>query len=229
MKRFTLFLFAIASVLSSSAQTLTEELVYQRLMARKNAAKYAEGAPWTNDTKYTNTVWFMGKQPGYWRASGCFALKVDMMEYCSNYEYAVERIEASYNNLPKLHVGDGVRIKNDTHSVVVLEVAADGHTVTVVEGNYNSSVHWGRVIDLANSSTGIAYVCSFWPNVYLGIGRNEMDPTTRDITIFSLSGVQLKNVPQTEMSVSELLNGLPKGHYIVKEGSKTYKVFNSNN
>lgn len=229
MRKFTLLFFVLVSVLSANAQALTEEIVYQRLIARKSDPKYAEGAPWDNSYKYTNTVKFMGYKPGNCKGSGCFAFMMDMMEYCSNYGYEVEKINASYNNLPKIRVGDGVRVKNDTHSVVVLEVAADGHTITVVEGNYNYSVHWGRVIDLSNSSAGVTYITSFWPNVASGILSREMTPTTRDVTIFSLSGVQLKSVPQTEMSVSELLNGLPKGHFIVKEGSKTYKVFNRSN
>ena len=229
MKKFTLLFFVLVSVLSANAQALTEEIVYQRLIARKSDPKYAEGAPWDNSYKYTNTVKFIGYKPGNCIGSGCFAFMMDMMEYCSNYEYDVEKIDASYNNLPKIRVGDGVRVNNNSHSVVVLEVAADGHTVTIVEGNNGSSVRWGRKIDLANSSAGVTYIASFWPNVPSGILSREMTPTTRDVTIFSLSGVQLKSVPQTDMSVSELLSGLPKGHYIVKEGSKTYKVFNRSN
>ena len=41
-------------------------------------------------------------------------------------------------------VGDILRINDDTHSVVVLEVH-DDHVV-IAEGNYNRSVHWGRTL-----------------------------------------------------------------------------------
>ena len=51
---------------------------------------------------------------------------MDMMEFCSGYEYPIERIEASYNNLPVIRVGDGIRINNDTHSVVVIKVEKTG-------------------------------------------------------------------------------------------------------
>ena len=47
-----------------------------------------------------------------------------------------------------ISAGAILRINNDTHSVVVLKV--DGDKITVAEGNYNSSVHWGRVIDINN-------------------------------------------------------------------------------
>ncbi len=50
-------------------------------------------------------------------------------------------IHKDYNNIK---VGDILRVENDTHSVIVLEVRAD--SVVVAEGNYNSSIHWGREI-----------------------------------------------------------------------------------
>lgn len=47
----------------------------------------------------------------------------------------------------KLRVGDHVRLcgkgTDGVHSVIVLSVQ-DGY-ITVVEGNYNSSIHWGRI------------------------------------------------------------------------------------
>ena len=43
-----------------------------------------------------------------------------------------------------VRVGDILRINGDTHSVIVLEVNSD--SVVIAEGNYNSSVHWGRTL-----------------------------------------------------------------------------------
>jgi hypothetical protein len=227
MKKFTLLFIVLTTVLSSNAQeSLTESIVYNRLIARKTQTGYIEGTAWDNSHKYVNTVKFFGYPAGCYTGNGCFGFMMDMMEYCSNYEYAIEKIDATYENLPKIRVGDGVRVKNDTHSVIVLEVADDGHTVTVAEGNYGSAVHWGRKIDLANPSSGVVYIASFWPNVSISTGVSDMDIQTRDVTILSLSGTQLKNVTQTSRSVRALLSDLPKGCYIVKEGSKTYKIFN---
>lgn len=227
MRRIALFIITLVSMLPTMAQTrLTESLVYQRLISRQTQSGYTEGTPWTNADKYVNTVTVFGYGPGCFTGGGCFGFMMDMMEFASNYEYNIEKIEASYNDLPKIHVGDGIRVLNNAHSVVVLEVAGDGHTVTVCEANYNYSVHWGRVIDLSSSSSGVTYIASFWPNVPTDIDDNDMAAGTRDVTILSLSGVTMVSARNTGKLVHELLGGLPKGYYVVKEGSKTYKVFN---
>ena len=44
----------------------------------------------------------------------------------------------------KVKVGDIIRLDYNAHSVMVMRVTFDG--VIVTEGNYNSSVHWGRYI-----------------------------------------------------------------------------------
>ena len=159
------FFMAAVSILTSFAQTpLNETDVYNRLMERQHTEGYTEGTPWDNDNHtYVNTVEFFGYSAGRFKGAGCFAFMMDMMEYASNYEYPIRKVEGTYDNLPKIRVGDGVRLYNNGHSVVVLEVAADGHTVTVAEGNMNSSVHWGRTIDLSNPNNGFTYVATFWP------------------------------------------------------------------
>ena len=43
-----------------------------------------------------------------------------------------------------MRVGDILRINGDTHSVIVIGTDANG--VTIAEGNYNYSVHWGRTL-----------------------------------------------------------------------------------
>ena len=47
-------------------------------------------------------------------------------------------------DLSKVKTGDILRINNNSHSVVVLDVYSD--RVIICEGNYNSSVHWGRTL-----------------------------------------------------------------------------------
>ena len=230
MRKYTLLFIALLSITYLKAQEPLDEFeVYNRLIARKTQSGYQEGTPWTNDKMYVNTVEFFGYSPGYFTGRGCYGFMIDMMEYCSNYEYPITRIDATYDNLPLIQVGDGIRLNNDTHSVIVLDVAIDGHTVTVAEGNYNYSVHWGRVIDLADPSTGVTYIASFWPNVTAGVSDCEINTHVRDIAIVSPAGTLLKSVYHTEQSVRELLSELPKGYYIVKEGAKTYKVFNRGN
>ena len=229
LHRIIISLIVVTAFLPSLAQTpLNEQEVHNRLMERQYMEGYQEGTPWDNSHTYYNTVVFDGHDKGIVGGGGCFAFMMDMMEYASYNEYPIRIIEGSYDNLPKIHVGDGVRVMNDCHSVVVLEV--DGTTVTVAEGNFNSSVHWGRTIDLANPAEGFTYIATFWPEVSntiaTGITDNDIDSPIRDLCIYHLNGTLIKRIPQTGESIKSVLSGLPKGFYIVKEATKTYKVYN---
>ncbi len=231
-RKILVSLIVAVSVLPMVAQTpLNETEVYNRLMSRKTQIGYTEGTPWTDaNNKYVNTVVFDGYPKGCYRGSGCFGFMMDMMEYASNYEYPIRKVEGTYDNLPVIHVGDGVRFEGDyiKHAVVVLEV--NGPCVTVAEGNFNSSVHWGRVVDLSDEYNCFKYIFTFWPEVSnaisTGITENVNDSPTRDLRIYSLNGVLVKSISQTGLSVKAVLQELPKGFYIVKEATKTYKVYN---
>jgi len=229
LHRIIISLIVVTAFLPSLAQTpLNEQEVYERLMYRQYMEGYQEGTPWDDSNTYFNTVVFDGYSYGCYKGRACFAFMMDMMEYASNYEYPIRKIEGSYDNLPKIHVGDGVRVMNDCHSVVVLEV--DGTTVTVAEGNFNSSVHWGRTIDLANPAEGFTYIATFWPEVSYtiatGITDNDIDSPIGDLCIYNLNGTLMKRIPQTGVTIKSVLSELPKGFYIVKEATKTYKVYN---
>ena len=231
-RKILVSLIVAVSVLPMVAQTpLNETEVYNRLMSRKTQEGYTEGTPWTNENnKYVNTVVFDGYNPGRYTGRGCFGFMMDMMEYASNYEYPIRKVEGTYDNLPEIHVGDGVRFEGDyiLHAVVVLEV--NGPCVTVAEGNFNSSVHWGREIDLSDEYNCFKYIFTFWPEesntISTGITDNVNDSPTHDLRIYSLNGVLVKSISQTGLSVKTILQELPKGFYIVKEATKTYKVYN---
>ena len=49
-----------------------------------------------------------------------------------------------HKNFNKIKVGDIIRLDDNTHSVIVMKVV--GSSLVVAEGNYNASVHWGRII-----------------------------------------------------------------------------------
>ena len=96
-------------------------------------SEYPEGMEWTNDNSYS---WNGGIYSG---GQGCAG-------------FAFLLSDAAFGDLPAreytkydpstIKVGDIIRINNDSHSVIVLTVDEDG--VTVAEGNYNQSIHWGR-------------------------------------------------------------------------------------
>lgn len=111
---------------------ITPEAVYESMIALKG--EYPEGMRWTNDNYY---AWNGGIYSGGFGCAG----------------FAFMLSDAAFGTLPArmetpsfdaIRVGDILRINNDTHSVIVLEVRANG--VVIAEGNYNSSIHWGRIL-----------------------------------------------------------------------------------
>ncbi len=162
-RMLALCILAVAPFLSSSAQTpLNENEVYNRIMSLQYQSKYAEGAPWDNSYITYNKVEFFGYPANCYGGAGCFAFMMEVMEYASNYEYPIRCIEATtFEELPQIHIGDGLRLDYDSHSVVVIGV--NGSVVTVAEGNYNSSVHWGREIDLSDPGVGLTHLATFYP------------------------------------------------------------------
>jgi hypothetical protein len=129
-----------------SAQTSTNALytnVYNVLIAQK--ATFPEGLHWTNDDYYEwNGGTFKG---GY----GCAAFAFYLSDQAFGTNPAT--IHRDYDNIK---VGDILRVYNDTHSVIVLEVRAD--SVIVAEGNYNSSVHWGRKMSKSELIDDYSYI-----------------------------------------------------------------------
>lgn len=117
--------------------------VYETIMAQK--AVFPEGMRWTNDNYYG---WKGGTYAGGFGCAG-FAFAVSDAAFGD----VRATIHKDYNNI---RVGDILRVDNDTHSVIVLEVKEN--SVIVAEGNYNSSIHWGREIPKANLIDASSYI-----------------------------------------------------------------------
>lgn len=232
-RALVVLIMASVSILTSLAQTpLNETDVYNRLMERQYMAGYSEGTPWTNDIPYRrddpylNHVEFDGWPAGCYGGAGCFGFMMDMMEYASNYEYPIRLIYGTYDNLPEIRVGDGIRLDNNGHSVVVLEVHPDGHTVTVAEGNFNSTVHWGRIIDLADPNNGFTYLATFWPEqqsaVNVTIGESGYATFYYSQSAYVIpDGVEAKAVENISGNILTLipLEGIiPAGYAVILEG-----------
>lgn len=117
-----------------NAASVTNQ-IHDVLMAQK--AIYPEGMSWTN----ANFVRWKGGiySGGYGCAGFAFALSD------AAFGNAPALLHRDYSNIK---VGDILRVDNDTHSVIVLEVRQN--SVIVAEGNYNNSVHWGREIAISN-------------------------------------------------------------------------------
>ena len=127
---------------------VSEITVYEKIMAMKD--QYPEGMSWTNDNFYQ---WKGGIYSG---GAGCAG-------------FAFLLSDAAFGNLParkhfdfdNLRIGDILRMNNDTHSVVIIGI--DENNVTLAEGNYNSSIHWGRKLSIQQVKTTSTYVLTRYP------------------------------------------------------------------
>lgn len=113
------------------SKKITQKQARSKLMAMKKI--YKEGMSWTNEN-----------EEYFWEATncecyGCIALCGEISDKIFGKYAPVTR----HQNFNKIKVGDHIRIGNE-HSVTVLQ--KKGNTLTVVEGNYNDTVHWGRKI-----------------------------------------------------------------------------------
>ena len=163
MKKRLLSLFlALCLVLvmlpqAMAAQGPTEAEVYQAMMAMKE--DYPEGMHWTNDNYY--------KWNGYSWETGCY--------YSGGYgcvAFSMILSDAAFGTLPacfvydvtieNVRVGDILRINNDTHSVIILEVH-DDHVI-IAEGNFNRSIHWGRKLT-ASQVAQSDYMLTRYPDI----------------------------------------------------------------
>ncbi len=134
----------VGSLLELQARQEEEQRVYEIIMGLKPS--YPEGMYWTNEIVYQ----FNG---AYYIGYGCAA-----------FTFLVS--DAAFGNVPvyehydytKIRVGDILRINNDTHSVIVLEVHDD--YIVIAEGNYNKSIHWGRRLTNADLEKNLDYVWS---------------------------------------------------------------------
>ncbi len=141
-------------------EDLTDEIVYHAMMAMKT--DFPEGMPWTDADFYAwNGGIFSG---GYGCAGFAFLLS-----------------DAAFGTLPArmkpvkydtLRPGDILRVNNDQHSVIILQVFSDH--VVVAEGNFNSSIHWGRTLNRSEVEAA-NYVLTRW--------EGAVDPKTCNLTL----------------------------------------------
>ena len=116
-----------------TSQGPTEQEVYNAIVALK--ADYPEGMRWTNDNYYHSDAMHL---TGY----GCegFAL------ICSDTAFG-DLPARTHTSFDLIRGGDLIRVGN-YHTIVVLEKKSN--SVIVTEGNFNSSIHWGREVTRAS-------------------------------------------------------------------------------
>ncbi len=113
---------------------LSDDEAYEKIIALKDS--YPEGMSWTNDNSY---------QSGYRTGYGCagFAFMVQDAVFGKN----TKKTTSTTLDWDALRVGDHIRMENVSggeHSVIILSI--DDNSITLCEGNYNFSIHWGRTV-----------------------------------------------------------------------------------
>lgn len=118
----------------SADSSLSDDEAYEKIISLKGS--YPEGMRWTNDNSHRS-----GNRVGY----GCagFAFMVQDSVFGVN----AKKTQTTTLNWDELRVGDHLRVQNNMggeHSVIILSI--DDESVTLCEGNFNSSIHWGRTM-----------------------------------------------------------------------------------
>ena len=129
--------------LDTSGMNKTDTAIFKKMYAKRGA--YYEGRKWTNANYYG---WKGGIFCGGYGCSG-FAFMLSDAAFGT----APARRHNNWNNVK---TGDIIRINNNSHSVMVMKVV--GNKFVVAEGNYNHSIHWGRIITRAQAKNGGTYI-----------------------------------------------------------------------
>ncbi len=106
---------------------------------------YPEGMSWTNANTYLSTTYYNGVS---FYGGGCAGFGL----ICSDAIWGSYPAHSRYSDFESIRVGDMLRVDNDTHTVMVMEVKSD--SIVVCEGNYNDSIHWGREVTRASLLAG---------------------------------------------------------------------------
>ncbi len=219
----------IAEMLTSADQ----QKAHDRIMAMQS--KYPEGMRWTNENFY---AWKGGIYSGGYGCAG-FAFLLSDAAFDDAPARKIDNV-----NFSSVRVGDILRVNNNTHSVIITEVA-DDHVV-LAEGNYNSSIHWGRTMTEAqvnaatymltryeDESSGKQYVISIqtYPKTEYLTGE-ELDLSGGELLVRRAgqsSGGEV--IPMTDSSVKadvSKFNSAKPGKYSItlscKGASVSFKV-----
>lgn len=164
--------------------SLTPAKVYAAMTALENMEGYREGDPWTNTVPYSGTGddvyrWAGGTIGGVnIVAVGCVAFAFTLSDAAFGNLQARMYAEGEFT-YDDIKVGDILRVNNDTHTVIVLEVSDAG--VVVAEGNigtgdYQNKVHWGRGISKEEVMSSTSHYITRYPDGYVA----PDDPTANE-------------------------------------------------
>ncbi len=166
----------------------TYQEAYEEMVALKE--EYPEGMIWTNFTPYGSDgplgdayVWKGGKIYGASSGVGCmaFAFILSDAAFGSLPARAVTKGSFTFDDVK---VGDILRVRNNSHSVIVLQKSAAG--VVIAEANYNKTVHWGRVMS-KSEVLAADFIITRYPKGYAPLDDPDDEELVQDGTVGSLN------------------------------------------
>ena len=162
----------------------TPTQAYESMIALKDQDAYKEGTPWTNDEPYSDSKGYY-----YWKGGNIDGQRISAVG-CVAFAFILS--DAAFGSLPArmyaagsftfedIKAGDILRVNNDAHTVIVLEVGDTG--VVVAEGNistgdHKGKVHWGRAISKEEVMSSASHYITRYPEGYIP----PDDPTANTI------------------------------------------------
>ena len=130
-----------------SKNAYSDECLYEKMIAKQS--EYPEGMHQNNDNCYD---WKGGG--GYGRGCGCAGFAFMLSDTCFG-DIKSNKIQPCQN---EYKVGDVVRINNDQHSVIILKIDSSMEQITIAEGNYGETIHWGRTFKFQSMKSVCNYI-----------------------------------------------------------------------
>ena len=175
---------SISGMVTRDGAIPTPTEVYEAMTALKEQDGYREGTPWTNDEPYSDSKGYY-----HWKGGPLGGANISAVG-CVAFAFILS--DAAFGSLPArmyaegeftyedIKIGDILRVSNDVHTVIVLEVTDAG--VVVAEGNISTGdhigkVHWGRTISKEEVMGNTSHYITRYPEGYI----SPDDPTANDI------------------------------------------------
>ena len=146
---------------------------YAAMIALRDQEEYKEGTTWTDYEPYSDAKYY------YWKGGNLDGHRISAVG-CVAFAFILS--DAAFDSLPArmyasgefsyedIKVGDILRVHNDTHTVIVLEVNDEG--VVVAEGNistgdHKGKVHWERAISREEVTANTSHYITRYPENYI--------------------------------------------------------------
>ena len=173
---------------------------YAAMTALQNQDGYKEGTAWTDYEPFSDEKGYY-----YWKGGLLGGKRISAVG-CVAFAFILS--DAAFGSLPArmyaageftyedIKVGDILRVRNDVHTVIVLEVSDVG--VVVAEGNistgdHKGKVHWGRGISREEVMRDTSHYITRYPDGYIQPDDPGANDTIADGTLGAGLSWQLTN------------------------------------